>query len=181
MPLSTTWRVLEYGCGTAMLARLLVDELRSITVVDSSEGMLDQVRQQMAITGERRLIPLRLDLQIDPIPTERFDAVLSMLALHHVRDVPRVLTALATVLRPGGWLAIADLDADGGLFHAEHRNFDGHDGFQREHLAGQLETAGFLDPVFSTCTVLEKQVDGRAHAFPVFLAVARTPDPASAR
>ena len=44
--LSQTMTALEYGCGTGLLSFALQEELGPITLADSSNGMLDVVRDE---------------------------------------------------------------------------------------------------------------------------------------
>ena len=171
VPLAATMRALEYGSGTGLLGRALVDDLAHITLADSSAGMTSAAAA--AVKGDDRLTAVRLDLMADPVPADRYDLVTSLLALHHVEDTGRLLAALHTLLNPGGWLALADLDADGGAFHHGHADFHGHNGFERGHLAGLLTDAGFRDVTITTVAVLTKEVAGQPRDFPLFLATAR--------
>jgi hypothetical protein len=70
-------------------------------------------------------------------------------------------------------LALADLDLDGGLFHAEHADVL-HNGFDRGQLGGILTAAGFSAVGFRDATVVEKAgADGVVRPFSVFLVTAR--------
>ncbi|MDV7391839.1 class I SAM-dependent methyltransferase, partial [Arthrospira platensis SPKY1] len=51
-----------------------------------------------------------LDLLTDAPPPERYDLIYTLMTLHHVADTNRLLRAFHDLLRPGGWLGIADLD-----------------------------------------------------------------------
>jgi hypothetical protein len=91
------------------------------------------------------------------------------MALHHVRDLDGLLRSVAGLLVSGGRLCIADLDEDpDGAFHADKVDFDGHHGFDRQRLAGQLARAGFADVNFVEATTVLK--GGRE--FGVFLCTA---------
>jgi hypothetical protein len=79
---------------------------------------------------------------------------------------------VAGLLVDGGRLFIADLDEDPeGAFHADKVDFDGHHGFQRQHLAEQLVRAGFEDVGFVDATTILKN----DREFGVFLCTATTP------
>ncbi len=174
VPLTRQMSGFEFGSGTALLSRSLAPDLGPITVSDPSRGMLEVVAQRLAAEGDTQLTPLLLELGVDPIPGgAAYDLAYGMLALHHVDDVPAALRSLRAALRPGGYLCIADLDADGGAYHAGHSHFHGHHGFDREALAAQLIEGGFVDPHLRTVYHLRKPVDGVEQDFPLFLAVAQ--------
>ena len=163
-------RLLEYGAGTGMLSSELRKEVGSVTVADRSAGMLEVLRQKAAAGGSLEgAHVLDLDALRDPLPPERFDLVATVMTLHHIPEFDRVVTALASLLDSGGCLAAADLDAEDGSFH--DYEFDGHDGFEREHMRSVLTEAGLTDVAFSPCGVVEKH--GRD--YPLFLVTARKP------
>jgi 2-polyprenyl-3-methyl-5-hydroxy-6-metoxy-1,4-benzoquinol methylase len=163
-------RVLEYGCGTGLLGFALRPLVASVTMADSSAGMIEEVRRKVAASGLDGLTPLRLDLATDPPPAERFDLVCSLMALHHVPDTAGLLRALRGLLRPKGMVCLADLDAEDGSYHGA--GVDVHHGFERERLGRALEAAGFREVRFQTVLEVAKESGGVTRRYPVFLAAA---------
>ena len=170
VPLSPTWWALEYGCGTGLLSFALHTDLGSMTLADAAPGMLAVLETKIAEAGLTHLHPLLLDLTRGPLPTERYDLIHTLMTLHHIADTDRLLRDFHTLLRPGGWLAIADLDWEDGSFHGP--GFTGHCGFDRTSLGEQIKAAGFDDVAFSTCYVMHKPTDQGVREYPLFLAVA---------
>lgn len=164
--------ILEYGCGTGLLGFALQPAAGQVTLADTSEGMLEVLRGKVAATGAVNMVPLRLDLLADPLPTARFDLVCSLMTLHHIPDTPCILRKFHEVLRPGGWVALSDLDAEDGSFHGQDVT-DVHFGFDRGILGSQLEAAGFRDVHFSTVIEIARETDSGPRRFPVFLALGR--------
>ncbi len=173
VPLSSGWHALEYGCGTGLLSFTLHAGLDRITLSDSSPGMLAVLKEKIAAAGLSHLHPLALDLATDPPPAERYDLIYTLMTLHHVGDVDRLLRAFRDLLRPGSWLCIADLDQEDGSFHGP--GFTGHNGFHRAALRVQLMRAGFGGADFSTCYTMKKATDRGMREYPLFLAVAARP------
>lgn len=163
VPLRPDMAVLEYGCGTAALSFLLSPWVGPITAADTSEGMLAAARRKVAQAGVASIAPVRLDLLQDPLPTMRFDLIAAAMVLHHVADTRRLLTACRDLLRPGGWVALADLCCEDGSFHGEmpvpHRGFD------PAGIAMALEEMGFRETRWETVLTIPKE--GRE--YPVFL------------
>lgn len=170
VPLSRDWHALEYGCGTGLLSFALHVDLGELTLADSSPGMLAVLAEKITAAGLTHLRPLALDLLADPQPAERYDLIYTLMTVHHVADVGRLLRAFRDLLQPGGWLAIADLDQEDGSFHGP--GFTGHNGFDREALRAQLADAGFGGVDFSTCHVMKKMTARGMREYPLFLAVA---------
>lgn len=173
LPLDRSTRVLEYGAGTGLAAQALAGDVGPITLADPSEGMRSVMTEKIAEgafpSGTR---VWDLDLTTDPVPDEPFDLVVTVMALHHIIELEPVLRGFAALLAGGGHLAIVDLEEDpGGSFHRSNPTFAGHDGFRRDDLATQMETAGFADIRFTHCLDVEKE----GGTYPVFLATATRP------
>ena len=54
---------------------------------------------------------IRLDLEHDPVPPDRFHMIIVGMAMHHIADTETVLRAFSRVAAAGSILCIADLDA----------------------------------------------------------------------
>jgi ubiquinone/menaquinone biosynthesis C-methylase UbiE len=163
VPLRPEWTALEYGCGTAALSFRLSGLLQQIVAADPSPGMLEQVRQKLTAAGTDNILPQQLNLDTEPPPPETVDLILCSMAMHHVEDLRRVAAAFAAMLRPGGWLAIADLEAEDGSFHQDQAV--PHNGFEPAMLAGLMAKAGLTGAVWRTIHSMER--NGRA--YPIFL------------
>lgn len=169
VPLARSMTALEYGAGTGLLSFCLRESLGPITLADTSAGMRAVAQRKIAAAGAKDMRVVDYDVMRDALPAQRYDAVLSMMTLHHVPDVARGLAAFHELLEPGGYLCIADLDAEDGSFHGP--DVDVHHGFERGALGAALERAGFTNVQFADCFVVERG----PRRYPVFLAVGRKP------
>jgi ubiquinone/menaquinone biosynthesis C-methylase UbiE len=164
-------RVLEYGCGTGLLGFTLQPQAAHITLADASEGMLEVLRWKLAGSGMTNMMPLRLDLQMDPLPEARFDLICSLMALHHIPDTRAILGKFLALLEPGGWVALLDLDREDGSFHGPE--VDVHHGFDRRAFRADLEAVGFSWIGFSTAYHIQREPQRGGRRYPVFLATGR--------
>jgi 2-polyprenyl-3-methyl-5-hydroxy-6-metoxy-1,4-benzoquinol methylase len=167
-------RLMDYGCGTGMCSLPLACRCQSVLAVDVSPGMLEKLREKAAAHSLGQVCTLCHDLSESPLPEPReFEVILSAMALHHVREVPRLIHALHGLLAPGGVLLLADLDLENGTFHDDATGVE-HPGFRRDWLLNQLWEAGFRDVQLQTAHVIEKPVSGGGTGrFPVFFISAR--------
>lgn len=171
IPLQRDWHTLEYGAGTGQLSLELAADLGPVTLADASAGMTEVATERIAAAGLTGWRAVQLDLMHDPVPAERYDLILSLMAMHHVDDIPRLLSAFAELLVPNGRLALVDLDADRErAFH--DADFTGHHGFERETVTDWLGQAGFTELTFRTPYSVVKEVDGQPRTFPLFLVTA---------
>ena len=99
-------RVVDLGCGTGKLTRLLHAKLqaRETVGVDRSARMLESAQAEATIDQ-----PAGLRFQIGTIEAftgrNEYDLILSNAAFHWVEDHEALITRLAAALRPGGQLA----------------------------------------------------------------------------
>ena len=159
--------LLEVGCGTGLLGLGLQPRVARVTLADSSREMLAVAEEKIRARGLGNATTAYFDLSEGPALDGRWDLVCSLMTLHHIPDIDTGLRVLHTLLAPGGWLCLADLDAEDGSFHGA--DFHGHHGFDRGDLASRLARAGFGGAQFSTVATMRRQ----DREFPVFLVVAR--------
>jgi ubiquinone/menaquinone biosynthesis C-methylase UbiE len=172
IPLAQSMNALEYGCGTGLLSFALQPDLGQITLADTSQGMLDVLGGKIIDANVTNMHPIRLDLESDPIPAERFDLTYSLMTLHHIHDVNKVLNKFYDLLVPQGYLLIADLDWEDGSFHTDGTT-DVHHGFDRLELQKAVEEIGFKNVTFSTAYEIKKKIGVEDRTFPVFLMAAQ--------
>lgn len=158
--------VLDFGAGTGLVSARLAPRVGRIVAVDTSSAMLDRLAAKPELEG--RVEPLCRDILREPLE-ERFDLVVSAMALHHVPDTRRLLESFAAHLRPGGAVALADLDREDGTFHSPGTKGVFHHGFDRGQLTDLLRDAGFTAIRFTTAHTVE----GEGRDYPVFLVTAR--------
>jgi SAM-dependent methyltransferase len=113
-------RVLDVGCGSGAATRTLAQRVGPngrVTGLDPSSALLKIARGLVEKAGLDGLIELREgDCRALPFPEASFDAVLAATALSHVPDPGRALAEMVRVTRPGGRVAIFDVDGDLTLF-----------------------------------------------------------------
>ncbi len=173
VPLTPTMNALDFGCGTGLLALLLATRVGFVTGVDQSQGMLDILNGKI-ISGQVSNVATRsIDLSRGDVLSGQYDLIMSTMTLHHVQEVASLLRQFLKVLKPGGYVCIADLDLEGGLFHA---NNDGvfHFGFDRVWFQDNLSALGFQDVKVRTAAKVVKPVaNGKDTTFTLFLAMGR--------
>jgi tRNA (cmo5U34)-methyltransferase len=166
--------LLDFGAGTGLVTLKLQPHVRKVFAFDTSAGMLQALADKLAQggIGNVELVQGTPGETTPRLPT--VDIIVSSMALHHVRDIAAIARVFRSALRPGGQLAIADLDPEGGQFHTEHDDVM-HDGFDHNHLQETFATAGFADIAFREACVAEKPIaDGTSRRFTVFLMTARS-------
>jgi ubiquinone/menaquinone biosynthesis C-methylase UbiE len=102
--------VLEIGSGSGAMAAGLLSTAPDVrlTVTDYDDAMVGAAARLLARRHERATVQ-QADATALPFASDSFDAVLSVLMLHHVVDWERALAEAVRVLRPGGVVVGADL------------------------------------------------------------------------
>lgn len=157
--------IMDFGSGTGLLLERIAPRVARITAVDTSPAMNAQLaRKRGELPCELEI--LEVDLLASPLE-RRFDGIVSSMTIHHVENVPVLFRAFHALLNDGGFIAIADLDAEDGRFHEDDTGVF-HHGFERDFLLRAATDAGFRRAEIDTASVIQKP--GRD--YPVFLLTA---------
>jgi SAM-dependent methyltransferase len=97
-------RVLDVGCGAGAFAVELAKRAEYVDALDRSRAMIEEAKR----VAPPNVTCILADVLQEPLPDARYDAVVSISALHHT-PLEEVLPRLAGALRPGGVLAAAAL------------------------------------------------------------------------
>jgi len=131
--------VVDVGSGDGSVAQLLCPRARSWTCVDKSARVLSAARERLA--GAKHVRFVAGEAQGLPLERGAFDEALMLHVLTQVEQPAEALAESARVLRPGGMLAVATLDAHA---HAEATAAYGdvHPGFAPAALRRMIVRAG---------------------------------------
>lgn len=114
LPLHDNVRLLEVGCGTGATLRLLArrSEFNGKAFgVDQSQPFIDAARRY----AQNENVSDRLSFQVGDahrleFASSTFDVVIAHTLISHVTEPAKVLSEIARVVRPGGWVVIFDGD-----------------------------------------------------------------------
>lgn len=170
--LSRELDVLDFGCGTGLLTLKLQPFVKSITGVDSSQGMLGRLQQKIESQTLNNVHTQFVDFEKGQGARGSYHLIVSSMTLHHVPDTLGLFREWFTLLHPQGQVCFADLDTEDGSFHGDNTGVF-HLGFERAKLKQILHEAGFCDVRDTTATIMKKEVAGQGErAFSVFLMTA---------
>jgi ubiquinone/menaquinone biosynthesis C-methylase UbiE len=163
---------LDFGCGTGLITLALQPLVKAITGADSSTGMLETLNGKIAAQKLTNVRTQHVDFEHGQHLDGSYDLIVSSMVTHHVPNTLELFQEWHKLLLPGGRVAFADLDTEDGSFHGDNTGVF-HLGFDRGHLGGLLQQAGFSDIHDTTATVVKKEVEGRGlREFPIFLITA---------
>jgi len=99
--------VADVGTGTGFIAEGVLATGARVIGIDSSEGMLAQVRSRFA---DKQFEAREGDIESLPLGADEVDAVLANMVLHHAERPAEAIREMARVLKPGGMLVITVAD-----------------------------------------------------------------------
>jgi len=158
--------VMDFGAGTGLICSAIAPHVQSIAAVDISPSMLERLAAKPELQG--KVTTVCQDILDCPI-NEKFDVIVSAMAMHHVQDTDAMLQSFYAHLKEGGQVALADLDAEDGSFHPADIEGVFHHGFDRGELKNKLKAVGFKQIRFETVTTVYKD----DNVYPIFLVIAR--------
>ncbi|MBU1425753.1 MAG: class I SAM-dependent methyltransferase [Gammaproteobacteria bacterium] len=164
--------VLDYGCGTGLLAMQLQPHVHSVCGADSSPAMVAVLQDKIATLKPGNVSTQLVDFERGAHASGSYDLIVSSMVTHHVPDTAALFKEWKRLLKPHGQIAFADLDTEDGAFHGDNTGVF-HLGFDRAELRKLLLAAGFAEVRDSTATSVSKEIEGQgAREFPIFLIVA---------
>jgi ubiquinone/menaquinone biosynthesis C-methylase UbiE len=160
---------LEFGCGPGLLGFNLRDFFGKLYMVDTSRGMIEVLKGKIERAGIANMVPMEGDLNGLSFPEGRIDAIFTLMALHHVKDIEGICTTFSRLTGPGGSLRIIDLVKEDGSFHRHEPGFEGHNGFDVEELGEILIHAGFASWRSEIVYENVRETETGKRVYPVFL------------
>ena len=103
-------RVLDIGCGTGAVSRVLAGYSSVSEVVGVDPSAVFLTRAAELASGIKTLSFEKADARTLPFADHSFDAVIAHTVLCHVPEPSRVLAEAFRVTRQDGWLAVFDGD-----------------------------------------------------------------------
>lgn len=158
--------VLDFGAGTGLICSQIAPHVHNVLALDISQSMLDKIAAKPELQDKVEICCQ--NILSDPL-SEKFDLIVSAMAMHHVEDTPLLLQRFSEHLKAGGQIALADLDKEEGTFHPANTEGVFHFGFEREALKGILTHAGFEKIQFYTAHTIERE----DNSYPIFLVTAQ--------
>jgi len=162
------FNICDFGAGTGLITFNLFEDAKSITAVDNSKGMLEELNNKINKANIKNINTLNLDIEKEGLPKNSYDLIISAMTMHHIKDTKKFINSLKNSLKKGGYLAISDLLSEDGTFHSRGNEGVHHFGFDKDEIIKLFEDLGFEIVDFSVVDVIKKHRD-----FELFLVVAR--------
>jgi len=134
---------------------------------DTSESMLEVLKQKLNGNSKVEI----LHGEVFDYTKKDINLIFSCMAFHHIPDTLRTLKHMASIMLPGAWVVIGDLESEDGSFHGfepiPHRGFDTVD------LSELFVQAGFDVKLVKTYNIMSKTRDTVTTDYKQFMLVAQ--------
>lgn len=156
-------RIMDVGCGTGLVGLALLPAVDELLLVDTSPAMLavlrdkingspaDSLIAQKYAAGKVEVFQAMLEHLPPILPV---DAIVTLLALHHMEDLSAFFAESKRRLASGGVLVIGDLYTEDGSFHGMEKV--PHNGFDLPVLEETLFQQGFVHVKHAPLMSIEK-------------------------
>jgi SAM-dependent methyltransferase len=123
VPADAEARWLETACGPAIVGRAIASRVGSVHGVDLTPAMVEKAGAEAAAAGLANVEFSLGDATALEFEDASFDGAVNRFSLHHIPVPGRVLVEMARIVRPGGWVVLADhltdADGDAAAWHGE--------------------------------------------------------------
>ncbi len=133
-------RLLEIGAGVGNLTRCFLDAT-SILAIDHDPAFLGELRRRLGGTPGLTIEGMDITDPANPLGDRRFDSMLMVNVLEHIKDDRGTLATLAAHLAPGGRLHVL-VPAHPALYGGVDREAGHVRRYRRGELTAKLEGAG---------------------------------------
>ena len=99
-------QVLDFGCGSGVMLSFLSQHSQHVTAMDIDLVPLERVKKYIPLK-ENVLVLDANQAPVSQLTPKTFDLINALDVLEHVDDLPRTLSELLNLLKPGGQLVVS--------------------------------------------------------------------------
>lgn len=129
---------IDFGCGTGLLGMNLLNNFHSMLFLDTSQNMINQIRQKISDFNIQNADTLCFDFEKEGLSDLRADYIFMAQVLLHINDYKFVLSRLFDVLNEGGHLLIVDFNKNENIVSDIV-----HNGFHQDELTNMMTKIGY--------------------------------------
>ncbi|HEU0294669.1 MAG TPA: class I SAM-dependent methyltransferase [Anaerolineales bacterium] len=98
--------VLDFGCGSGVMLPFLAQHSKQVIALDIDLLPLEKVKKHIPLPSNVEVYDAN-QITLSGLPQKSFDLINALDVLEHVDDLPRTLSELLALLRPGGQLVVS--------------------------------------------------------------------------
>jgi ubiquinone/menaquinone biosynthesis C-methylase UbiE len=118
-------KAIDFGCGTGLIGMSLLNDFQNIVFLDTSQNMLEKIRQKIADFNIKNADILCFDFETAFRADIVADYIFVVQVLLHIENYELVLSRLYELLNPDGHLLIVDFNKNEEVISDKvHNGFD---------------------------------------------------------
>jgi len=102
----------DLACGPGLVTRAIAGRVGSVRGLDLTPAMVEEATRRAGGEGVGNVGFAVGDATATDLPDASFDGAITRLSLHHIPGAARVVSEMARLVRPGGWVLVSDIAAD---------------------------------------------------------------------
>jgi 2-polyprenyl-3-methyl-5-hydroxy-6-metoxy-1,4-benzoquinol methylase len=99
-------QVLDFGCGSGVMLSFLAQHSQQVVAMDIDLVPLERVKRYIPLAENVRVLEAQ-QASLSQLPPTSFNLINALDVLEHVADLPRTLSELIHLLKPGGQLLVS--------------------------------------------------------------------------
>jgi SAM-dependent methyltransferase len=111
-PADADARWVDLACGPGLVSRGLAPRVGSVAGFDLTPAMVEKARAESAAAGVENVGFEVGDATALDLPDDSFDGAITRFSFHHIPAPVRVLEEMRRVVKPGGFVIVADFVTD---------------------------------------------------------------------
>lgn len=148
--------ILDYGCGTGLIAFSLAKKNNQVLGLDSSIGMIEEFNKKAKEKNLSNIVAKKHNILTQDLP-KNLDLVIISMSLHHIKNIEMFLQKSFNSLNSGGYICINDLEKENGTFHKNGNEGVYHFGFSEDELTKIAKKVGFSEFVYERVYIYERE------------------------
>ena len=99
-------KVLDFGCGSGVMLPFLSQHSQQVAAIDIDLLPLEKIKKHSPLASNVEVLDAN-QVSVSQLPQKTFDLINALDVLEHVDDLPRTLSELLSLLKPGGQLVVS--------------------------------------------------------------------------
>ena len=164
-------RILDFGCGTGLVGLNFSASAHSVFMVDTSEAMISMLREKVKTGNLQNIEIMNEEIEKCKIEKSSVDLICSLMAFHHLQNIPGTLNVFKRILKDSGCIIISDLCREDGGFHSPEKVE--HNGFDPEEIKAIFRENGFsVKKLYNYDIVNKPDKEGNVRSYEQFILTA---------
>ncbi|MEA3315930.1 MAG: class I SAM-dependent methyltransferase [Campylobacterota bacterium] len=160
-----SYHILDYGCGSGLVSFGFGNDVKLVTGLDYSIGMVERYNEKSKELNLSHLKAIKHNINEESLDSNKYDLIVTNMTMHHIKDISDFVYKLKDGLKKDGELYIADLSTEDGTFHSMGNEDVEHLGFKKEYIIDIFNDVGLKNIKYNILQTIKKE----DNSYPIFV------------